>query len=74
MEVISLGFAFSAVIAACGAAFWAGRVDARVNNGLSTNIENIREDVGRIFSRLDDLPCDTHGVRLMAVEKQIERE
>ena len=73
MEVISLGVAFTALIASCGAAFWAGRIDGRLNNGLSENIRNLREDIGKMFDRVDKLPCGAHVERLKHVEQSLDR-
>ena len=64
MEVISLGVAITALIGSCGAAFWAGRVDARLNNGLSETIKETRHDVRDIHQKLDDLPCKVNTERL----------
>jgi hypothetical protein len=73
MEMISLGTSIAALLAACGACFWAGRVDARLNNGLSESIKATREDVGKIFARLDSLPCGAHHEQLRSIERSLER-
>ena len=71
--MINLAVAVTALIASVGAAFWAGRVDARLNNGLSENVRNIRQDVGRIFQRLDSLACATHEEQIKHCETFIQR-
>jgi hypothetical protein len=73
MEMISLGAAIAALLAACGACFWAGRVDARLNNGLRESIKATRDDVGKIFARLDSLPCGAHHEQLRIIERGLER-
>jgi len=73
MEAISLGVAICALVASCGAAFWAGRLDARVNNGLQTKIQEVHNDVGRLFDKLDGVPCDRHDERMKHIEQTVKR-
>ena|GEM_PF-4452300 len=73
MELINLSIAVTALVASCGAAFWAGRVDGRLNNGVSVHIKNTREDVRKIFDRMDNLPCKAYVERLRHIEQTVER-
>jgi len=73
IEAISMTVAVTALLTSCGAAYWAGRVDARLNNGISQSVRDTREDVARIFGRLDQLGCTRQDERLKHCEEYIRR-
>jgi hypothetical protein len=73
MEVISLGVAVTALIAASTAAFWAGRLDGRLSNGLTESIVDIRKHIAAISKRFNELPCGSHTEQLKQIDETLER-
>jgi len=71
------GIAFSVVLTIAGAAWHVSRklavVETKLDNGISTSLNNLTVDQRRIFDKLENRPCAEHSVRIVELEKRVDK-